>query len=54
LVKHYAESINQTPEARRLGKRLEEVGKWTVKYESFDGYKSVDISIPYAKVDIES
>jgi very-short-patch-repair endonuclease len=42
-----------TAEARLLGEKLKEIGKWTVEYEAFDGYKSVDISIPYAKVYIE-
>jgi very-short-patch-repair endonuclease len=42
-----------TQAARRLGKKLEQLGDWTVKYEYFDGYKSVDLRIPSAKVDIE-
>ncbi len=42
-----------TKEALRLGEKLKELGKWTVEYEAFDGHKSVDISIPYAKVHIE-
>ena len=55
--KHFDKALcrthQPTPEARRLGQKLKELGKWTVVYEAFDGYKSVDISIPYAKVHIE-
>lgn len=42
-----------TLEARKLGKKLEEISNWKIVYEGFDGHKSVDISIPDAKVDIE-
>lgn len=42
-----------TSEARLLGQKIEELGKWTVKYEFFDGHKNIDLSIPFAKVDIE-
>jgi len=42
-----------TSEARLLGKKIEELGQWTVEYEFFDGHKNIDLSIPSAKVDIE-
>jgi very-short-patch-repair endonuclease len=42
-----------TEEAKRLGFLLEKIGRWKVKFENFDGYKHVDLSIPSAKIDIE-
>lgn len=42
-----------TLEAKKLGKKLKEISDWEIIYEGFDGHKSVDISIPDAKVDIE-
>lgn len=42
-----------TQEARKLGKKLEQIGNWKVIYEGYDGHKYVDLSIPGANVDIE-
>lgn len=42
-----------TPEARKLGKKLEQLGNWNVIFEYYDGHKSVDIRLPGPKVDIE-
>lgn len=42
-----------TIEARKLGKKLEELGNWNVIFEYYDGHKSVDIRLPGPKVDIE-
>jgi hypothetical protein len=42
-----------TLEARKLGKKLEQIGNWNVIFEYFDGYKTVDIRLPGPKVDIE-
>lgn len=42
-----------TPEAWKLGKKLEKIGNWNVIYEAFDGHKNVDLSVPSAKFDIE-
>ena len=42
-----------TPEALRLGKKLEELGNWNIVYEAYDGHKSVDMRLPGPKVDIE-
>ena len=41
-----------TPEARILAKALETRG-WQVELEKFDGYKTIDISVPSVKVNIE-
>jgi very-short-patch-repair endonuclease len=41
-----------TPQARRLHEALKERGIFN-KLEPFDGYKHVDISIPWAKLNIE-
>lgn len=42
-----------TPQARKLGKKLEQLGNWNIIFEYYDGYKSVDIRLPGPKVDIE-
>ena len=42
-----------THEVQKLVKKLKEICNLEIIYEGFDGYKSVDISIPDAKVDIE-
>lgn len=42
-----------TLEARKLGKKLEQIGNWEVLFEYYDGHKSVDIRLPGPKVDIE-
>lgn len=41
-----------TQEARILAKALETRG-WQVELEKFDGYKTIDISVPSVKVNIE-
>jgi very-short-patch-repair endonuclease len=41
-----------TQEARILAKALEARG-WQVELEKFDGYKTIDISVPSVKVNIE-
>lgn len=42
-----------TLEARKLGKKLEQLGNWNVIFEYYDGHKSVDLRLPGPKVDIE-
>lgn len=42
-----------TLEARKLGKKLEQLGNWEVIFEHYDGYKTVDIRLPGPKIDIE-
>lgn len=42
-----------TLEARKLGRKLEQLGDWNVIFEYYDGHKTVDIRLPGPKVDIE-
>lgn len=42
-----------TLEARKLGKKLEQLGNWNVIFEYYDGHKCVDLRLPGPKVDIE-
>ncbi|MFT4311711.1 MAG: hypothetical protein ACMXYF_00595 [Candidatus Woesearchaeota archaeon] len=41
-----------TPEAKKLGYLLKNKG-WFVEFEKYDGYKSIDLAIVDAKVNIE-
>jgi len=41
-----------TPEARKIGFLLKKAG-WRIEFEKFDGYKSIDIAIVEARVNIE-
>lgn len=52
ITKSYSNKHEPTPEARRLGNLLKEMG-YKVEFEKYDGYKHIDIAIVNKKVNIE-
>lgn len=51
-INFWRNSHESTSEASKLGNLLKEYG-WNIELEKWDGYKSIDISVPDARVDIE-
>lgn len=52
LPNRFEPGYKSTPEARKLGKLLEDYD-WNVELEKWDGHKHIDIAIVEAKVNIE-
>ena len=52
FFKPLCRNCQPTPEARKLGILLKKAG-WRIEFEKFDGYKSIDIAIVEARVNIE-